>query len=172
MISAGNDGDTPEGNNPDPFALAPEQSFPGMVIIAGSVGVGNDLGGVNVSQISTFSNRAGTGQQYYLIAQGYRDRAPDETGTEFLWSGTSFSAPTIAGAVALLAQAFPNLSGPQIVNILLRARTTSERRAPIQSTAAGGSTSPRPSSRSARPAWRAADRGKHLLERRHALGRR
>jgi hypothetical protein len=54
------------------------------------------------------------------MALGYRDRAPDETGTEWLWSGTSFSAPTIAGAVALLAQAFPNLTGSQITNILFQ----------------------------------------------------
>ena len=52
------------------------------------------------------------------MALGYNDRAPDETGTQYLWSGTSFSAPTISGAVALLAQAFPNLSGADIVSIL------------------------------------------------------
>ena len=46
------------------------------------------------------------------------DRAPDQTGAQFLWSGTSFSAPTISGAVALMAQAFPNLTGKQIVEIL------------------------------------------------------
>src|SRR5437763_3667558 len=52
------------------------------------------------------------------MALGYKDRAPDETGAQFLWSGTSFSAPTISGAVALMAQAFPNLTGKQIVDIL------------------------------------------------------
>jgi hypothetical protein len=52
------------------------------------------------------------------MALGYKDRAPDNTGAQFLWSGTSFSTPTITGAVALMAQAFPNLTGKQIVSIL------------------------------------------------------
>lgn len=34
--------------------------------------------------------------------------------------GASFAAPQIAGAVALLAQAFPNMSGAQIVDLLFR----------------------------------------------------
>jgi hypothetical protein len=92
-----------------------------MVIIAGSVGVSDGTRtGVNANLISTFSNRAGTGAQYYLMAQGFNDVAPDNTGQQFYWSGTSFSAPTISGAVALLAQAFPNLTGSQIVSILFQ----------------------------------------------------
>jgi len=121
VISAGNDGTDPQkGANSDPFALVPAQQFPGSVIIAGSVGVPNGSGGTDAGQISDFSNRAGTGAPYYLMALGYQDRAPDQSGAQFLWSGTSFSAPTITGAVALMAQAFPNLSGQQIVSILFQ----------------------------------------------------
>ena len=122
VISAGNDGEDPtKGSNPDPFALTPAQRFPGMVIIAGSVGMSDGTRvGVDPSTISDFSNRAGSGANYYLTAQGFNDRAPDETGTQYYWSGTSFSAPTITGAVALMAQAFPNLTAQQIVNILFQ----------------------------------------------------
>jgi hypothetical protein len=113
VISAGNDGTA----NPDAFALTPAQKFPGMVIIAGSIGVQTPTG-IDASQISDFSDKAGTGANYYLMALGYNDLAPDNTGKQFYWSGTSFSAPTISGAVALMAQAFPNLTGDKIVKIL------------------------------------------------------
>lgn len=113
VISAGNDGETATGGNPDAFALQPAQQFAGSVIIAGSLGTA-----ANSRDISTFSNRAGVGAQYYLTAQGYRVLTVDHTGGEFFYSGTSFSAPTIAGAAALLAQAFPSLTGQQIVSIL------------------------------------------------------
>ena len=120
VISAGNDGEDPNlGNNADPFALVPAQTFPGQVIIAGSVGVAS-AGGTDIDQLSTFSNRAGQGQNWYLAALGYRVRTIDQTGAGFLYSGTSFSAPIITGAVALVAQAFPNLSPAQIVDLLFR----------------------------------------------------
>lgn len=108
VIAAGNDGTA----NPDPLAAIATNTAVsrGLVIIAGSVGT-NDV-------ISDFSDRAGTGANYFLTAVGERVRAPDQNNTPFLWTGTSFSAPQISGAAALLAQAFPSLTAAQIVSIL------------------------------------------------------
>jgi hypothetical protein len=120
VISAGNDGEDPNlGQNADSFALVPAQQFPGQVIIAGSVGVASGAG-TDLDQLSTFSNRAGQGQNWYLAALGYRVRTIDHTGTGYFYSGTSFSAPVISGAVALMAQAFPNLTAAQIVDLLFQ----------------------------------------------------
>ena len=121
VISAGNDGEDPvKGANSNSFALIPAQNFPGQVIIAGSIGVNDGAGGTDLNQLSAFSNKAGTGSAYYLTALGYRVRTINHEGTGYLYSGTSFSAPVISGAVALMAQAFPNLTAPQIVDILFQ----------------------------------------------------
>jgi hypothetical protein len=107
VISAGNDGEA----QPDPLAVAAVNATgSGNIIIAGSI----DSNG----QISSFSNRAGSAQGNYLVAVGEGVRSFDHTGQAFLYSGTSFAAPTVSGAAALLAQAFPNLTGTRIAEIL------------------------------------------------------
>ena len=113
VIAAGNEGDSPEGGNPNGFAAVPAQQFPGQVIIAGSLGTA-----IDPNSISDFSNRAGSSATSYLAALGYRVRTINHLGQDVLYSGTSLSSPVISGAVALLAQAFPNLTGKQIVEIL------------------------------------------------------
>ncbi len=126
VVAAGNDADskTPSSdpNNPDPFAVSLRGAGNGNVIIAGSV---NDSG-----TMSAFSNRAGAEANWYLNALGERIccvyengaiKVTIQNGQQFVTvvSGTSFSAPQIAGAAALLIQAFPNLSAAQVVNLLL-----------------------------------------------------
>jgi subtilisin family serine protease len=128
VVAAGNGGDSTDPaddpSQPDPFAASTAQAGNANVIIAGSV----DSNGT----ISAFSNRAGAFAQVYLNGLGedvccvYENGAlkitTDSQGRRFVTvvSGTSFSAPQIAGAVALVAQAFPNMTGQQIVDLLLR----------------------------------------------------
>ena len=97
---------------PKNFALLSAQNGGnGNVIIAGAMSSNRNL--------TSFSNRAGTGAQHYLVALGDLVRTIDQNGAASLWSGTSFSTAVISGAAALLASAFPNLTGQQIVSLLL-----------------------------------------------------
>ncbi|ANY20167.1 Thermophilic serine proteinase precursor [Tsuneonella dongtanensis] len=126
VVSAGNEGDgsdpAVDPNQPNPFASGVRNAGGGNVIIVGSV---NDVG-----TFSRFSNKAGSQASFFLSALGERVCCVYENGTlkvesttsgtfVTVISGTSFSAPQVAGAAALLKQAFPNLTGTQIVDILL-----------------------------------------------------
>ncbi|MBS0254672.1 MAG: S8 family serine peptidase [Proteobacteria bacterium] len=119
VVSAGNDATA----NPDPFAMDLRAAGNGNVIIAGSVD--------KTGTISTFSDQAGSEAQYYLAALGdsicctYQNgqiKITIQNGQRFVevFSGTSFSAPQIAGAAALLFQAFPSLTATQVVDLLLK----------------------------------------------------
>lgn len=121
VVSAGNCGQVSTDcsvaeTQPDGFAqVASTAEARGLVIIAGAH---------NANYVeSSFSNPAGSFGQYYLTALGDRVLSFDHTGQTFLYSGTSYSAPAVAGAVALLAQAFPNLTATQIVNLLMTTAT-------------------------------------------------
>jgi subtilisin family serine protease len=119
VISAGNKGiDDPQAAvNPDSLAqIASDPLARNLVIIAGALDASNVA-------LANFSNKAGNGSVHYLGALGVRIRAIDQNGGSVLVSGTSFAAPIVSGAVALLAQAFPTLTGAQIVDLLFRSAT-------------------------------------------------
>jgi hypothetical protein len=113
VAAAGNDGAS-AANPIWPAAYATDPRFQGSLIAAGAL----DQTGTD---IATFSNRAGTAAAGYLLAPGDHVVGDcDATGSCFALSGTSFAAPHIAGALALLLSGFPTLTGAQAVDILLR----------------------------------------------------
>jgi hypothetical protein len=118
VFSAGNDGSV----SPDPF---PNGLFNigidrGLIVIAGAT----DASGV----ITSFSNRAGGGasRNFYITAPGTGLWATGPDGRNFTVQGTSFAAPHVAGALALVLQAFPTLTSTQAVDLILRTATDTE----------------------------------------------
>jgi hypothetical protein len=90
----------------------------GQIILAGSIAPNEAL--------SDFSNPAGSVALYanaFAVAPGELVIASllEDNGTYSSWQlgGTSFAAPHIAGAAAILLQAFPTLTAEEVVEILL-----------------------------------------------------
>ena len=81
-----------------------------QVIVAGAT---KDVSGINT--ISNYSNQAGVMADRYLMAEG--DTGYDSSSGDI--EGTSFAAPRIAGAAAIVKSKFPNLSGADVASILL-----------------------------------------------------
>lgn len=119
VASAGNDGD------PDPMlsnldiiddlrANGILDSGPGAFIIAGATDENN--------QIASFSDRAGIAMNYYMVAPG-QDVTFPWNGVLSVGSGTSFSAPHVSGAAAVIFQRWPGLTAREVANILFDSAT-------------------------------------------------
>ena len=113
-----------EGSDTDNTVARPENSASvawadwanGQIIVAGAVG--------QASIITDLSHRAGAvAKNVFLVAAGERVPSLGANGAFLFWDGTSFSTPYISGAVALLMEAFPNLTGKQVVDLLFTTAT-------------------------------------------------
>ena len=143
VIAAGNEGAAPTGTDPakgtsptEPAYIAGEAQSLGRVVAVGAV----DRNGA----MPTFSNRAGQTASYYLLAPGVsvvvaglddnirRPGLPtcsatvtsncndaDTDGNYWSASGTSFAAPHVAGALALMLDLFPNITPENALAALL-----------------------------------------------------
>ena len=110
-VAAGNGGAAcTEGNlngcNAIAVALAIQPNTKSNTILVGAT----EGSGFN-EKIATYSSRAGMFKDRYMMASG-------DTGLVGI-QGTSFAAPRIAGAAAILRQKFPNLSGSDAASVLL-----------------------------------------------------
>jgi len=103
-------------SSPDFWATLPsmDSKLAGTWLVA----VATDTNGA----LASYSNQCGIAKNYCLAAPGSNVLGVYGTGMA-LGSGTSFAAPMVSGAVALLEQQWPYLTGTQITSLLLRTAT-------------------------------------------------
>ena len=107
-----NGGGSITANISNPAYEAGGAEYAGHVIAVGSVG-SNGI----VSDFSSACN--GRDTRFCLVAPGSNIYTTRDGGGYSTVDGTSFAAPHVAGALALLMDAFPNLTGAQAVQIIL-----------------------------------------------------
>lgn len=108
VVSAGNDG-VIDPNFPAQFVAS--SGVEGLGIAVGSVNANNDT--------SSFSNGCGNVAQFCMVAPGENVETTlinDQFGGV---TGTSFSAPLVAGSAAVVKAAFPGIGSRDVVNRLL-----------------------------------------------------
>lgn len=114
-IAAGND----QLASPEASAMAATSAqAAGTVIIVGAVN--------SASNIASFSNRAGTAADFYMVAPGVLIPTTNNNGSATSlvnFSGTSAATPFVVGAAALIRELWPQLTAAEVVSILFESAT-------------------------------------------------
>jgi len=112
VFSAGNEG----ADEPNDIAkLAVHDDYIGNGIVVGS---GWYIEGQSEG-LDSFSNAAGSSMDYYIVAPGSGLNGYGEGGVLKNVDGTSFSAPLVTGTAALIMEAWPDLTGEEVVDLIL-----------------------------------------------------
>ncbi|MHA1544114.1 MAG: S8 family peptidase, partial [Alphaproteobacteria bacterium] len=112
ITSAGNE----SASDPNVFSQTPGLlQFLGSGLIVGAVDANLDL--------ASFSNRGGDSRQAFLVAPGVSVGTIQVNNIFTRVSGTSFAAPYVTGAAAILLSMFPNLTGQDLFDILTQSAT-------------------------------------------------
>lgn len=109
VIAAGN-GSASQPTWPARYAVDPR--YAGSIVVAGATGWDG--------MITRWSNKAGLAQAYYIAAPG-EWIITDCVEKCAIVSGTSFATPYVAGALALIMEAHPDITGRQAVQRILEA---------------------------------------------------
>lgn len=118
VFAAGNDGD-PDPSYPARFAVSAAAG--GNAIAVGAIDGNNKI--VSFENQGWDSNRAGAARDFFLVAPGVDVATTALGGGMAMASGTSFAAPHVSGAAAVLLDAAPYLSAQQVVELLLTTAT-------------------------------------------------
>ncbi len=115
VLAAGNEG---LSSDPDdrlqpiyPAAYADDAGIAGLAIVVGNLTSSNTA--------AASSNFCGDTKNYCLFAPGSSIRSTLNGGNYGIGSGTSFAAPYVAGAAAVVKAAFPGVSSEDVVDRLL-----------------------------------------------------
>ena len=125
VFAAGNSGFTDPGMGPAalPYFYGNDLSNLLSVVSVNPYEIERNADGtlqVNVGGVSEFSNLAGAMALYSVSAPGTHIYSLNSTDLGYItMDGTSMAAPSVSGAAALVAQAYPWVSGKQIADTIL-----------------------------------------------------